>query len=848
MIATALILLLVAYLPGAAAIRIPAGDRPRRERLDAEERVFWGVVISVAWSLVVAFTLAALHRYSLTRLLEVNGFIVLAVVAGWRDRLRYAAAVRVSPTAAVPLALLVLCGALYPPPAEYILGGKDPGVYVNAGIQIAQRGRLVTIDETARSVPDDARPLFFPQYVNQPYFSPRFMGFFLLDPDRGTVVDQFPQLYPAGIAIGYGVDGLTGARYVGVLAAALGVLALYFLGTRLAGRTAGAAAAALLAINVLEVWYARYPNSEMMAQALGLAALLATARAHVDEDPFFAPVAGACLGLLPFVRFDAVLVAGLATAGVVLHWMAGGRLRAWFLIPLGAGGAAFAIYLVGWLTPYAALPRIWVDVHRTSLAAGMVLALVVLAVAARLRHQPRVRAAIVVWTPRFFLAIALGLAVYAWFFRQPGGALAAHDAFAFRTFGWYVAPPAIALAALGLALLLLGRFWTDPSFFVAFLGVSIFVFDRLHIVPDHFWAARRFVMLILPGVVLSIAAALAPVKVRAGVPGARASMLVRQLVRFCLLALVAASFWSATRPILSHVEYAGVIPQVEKLAARFGENDLLVVESRDASDLHVIALPLAYIYAKNVLVLANPKPDSLRFARFLSWARSKYLRRLLPRRRWHRSALAPGRRRARGQRAISGARVRVAAQRVSDSRAAERVRLRDLPLRRSGHASAGARLRHRRDGRSVRRSIPRERTGRERHVPLDRAAIVSVAGRRARRRARAGDLDGKRRTVAEGAPRRGRSVCRRPHAGKVRGGQPAAPLRVPDPCGPGCRAVARRRCGDSAPGQHNVESPRADWRQRRPRFGCYGGPGGDPARAGVSLIPHVRRPGHPEPP
>jgi hypothetical protein len=108
------------------------------------------------------------------------------------------------------------------------------------------------------------------------------------------------------------------------------------------------------------------------------------------------------------------------------------------------------------------------------------------------------------------------------------------------------------------------------------------------------------------------------------VPRARASILVRQLVRFCLLALVAASFWNATRPILNHVEYAGVIPQVEKLAARFGDNDLLVVESRDASDLHVIALPLAYIYAKNVLVLANPKPDSLRFARFLGWARSKY--------------------------------------------------------------------------------------------------------------------------------------------------------------------------------------------------------------------------------
>ena len=73
------------------------------------------------------------------------------------------------------------------------------------------------------------------------------------------------------------------------------------------GRTAAAAAAALLALNVIEVWFARYPNAEVVMQALLFAALLATARAHVDGDPFFAPVAGALLGLLLFLRFDAVL-------------------------------------------------------------------------------------------------------------------------------------------------------------------------------------------------------------------------------------------------------------------------------------------------------------------------------------------------------------------------------------------------------------------------------------------------------------------------------------------------------------------------------------------------------------
>ena len=101
------------------------------------------------------------------------------------------------------------------------------------------------------------------------------MGFFLLDPDAGTVVDQFPHLYPTAIAIGYGVDGPDGRTRRGIdRAPSLGVLALYFLGARLAGPAAGAAAAGLLAINVIEVWYARYPelrDADAGARADGVA-------------------------------------------------------------------------------------------------------------------------------------------------------------------------------------------------------------------------------------------------------------------------------------------------------------------------------------------------------------------------------------------------------------------------------------------------------------------------------------------------------------------------------------------------------------------------------------------------
>jgi hypothetical protein len=83
-------------------------------------------------------------------------------------------------------------------------------------------------------------------------------------------------------------------------------------------------------------------------------------------------------------------------------------------------------------------------------------------------------------------------------------------------------------------------------------------------------------------------------------------------------------FWSMTRPLQHHVEYGGLIPKLEQVVKQFGDRDLVIVESRNASDLHVLALPLAYIYARNVLVLNSQRPDPFLFGEFLKWARTQY--------------------------------------------------------------------------------------------------------------------------------------------------------------------------------------------------------------------------------
>jgi hypothetical protein len=620
-------LLIVVWLPGAVLFRLPVADRDRRAALPADERAYWAVVLSVASSLSLVLAMAALHRYSFKRLLVAELVIVAALAAWARFDLRLGSkARRPGLTACIPLALALIGAWRFFPPSEYVIGGKDPGVYLNAGVQIAQRGTLVFHDPVVAGVPAFARDLFFPRDTNRARFvAPRFMGFFVLDPDTGAVVSQFPHVFPASIAIGHALHGLTGARWTFGLWGILGLLSVYFAGARLLGRPAAAAAATLLALNVAQVWFARYPDADIVMQAILFAALLANARAHVDDDPFFAPVAGALLALLLFLRFDAVIAVGAVVAALALGYVAGHRVRWTFWAPLAAGCALCLWYLIGPMREYFELPLVFISNlpwwEYLALGAGAAGLLLLLVAGRRSQHLSQ---RVVDVLPTALTAIVAALAFYALVFRQPGGKLTDYDAYALRTFGsFYVTVPALIAALVGYALVARGLFWRDPAFMLTLTAFSVFFFYKIRIVPEHFWAARRFVPMILPGALLLAGGA--------ALTGVRGRLLFTRAIRgpigVVFLALLAVHYARAAGPIVDHVEYAGIIPRLEKLAGQLGDDDLLIVESKDAgSDVHVLGLPLAYIYARNVLVFSNAAPDKAMFAAFLDRARAQYRR------------------------------------------------------------------------------------------------------------------------------------------------------------------------------------------------------------------------------
>lgn len=614
---------LISWLPGAAVFRAPWGDRDRRASLAIEERAFWQISISLCWSLTVVLALAALEQYRFERLLIANAGLTALVALASRGRLRLgAAAARPTWTLLIPLALLALGSTRVFPVSEYVIGGKDPGVYINEGIQIAQRGSLIIRESLVADVPPFARELFFPPHYQKEYYGNRFMGIFVQDPAAGTSIGQFPHLYPASIAIGYGLNGLSGARDAIAWWSLLGVLAVYFLACRWTGPLAAAAAATLLTLHVAQVWFSRYPNSDIVMQAGLFTALLAFARSAQDDDWWFAPVAAWVIVLQAFGRVEALLGVVVMLGVALLSWAVRREPWRWRFVLVTVAGSAVALwYMTTLMQAYFWRAAVFLE-NLPALQVMLGLGAAGSATVAIVLFRRRVAPVVEQWLPTVVAGTLTALAIYAYWFREPGGKLTDFDAYALRNFvDLYLSWPMAVAAIAGLWLMRRDGFWRDPAFVLTWTAFCLFLLYKLKIVPEHFWLSRRFVGIILPGALVIGCHALF---------GAWAHRWTwwhgaRSVAAVFVVGLVGRGYVAAAAPVVPHVEYRNIIPYLERMADQFGPRDLVLVEGRDAqSDVHVLGLPLAFIYAKQVLVLNSARPDPDRLRGFLALAQPQF--------------------------------------------------------------------------------------------------------------------------------------------------------------------------------------------------------------------------------
>ncbi len=223
--------------------------------------------------------------------------------------------------------------ALYAHPAEYVIKDRDPGVYSVVAAKLARTGELLIRDPLVGAV----------EPFHEFEYGVKYPGFYIHG--DGLIVTQFFPGTFALLGIGDLMGGLWGGLYPVLVFGALSVGAASVLGGELFGRWAGLIGATLLAVSYAQVWWARYPSSEVLTQFFVLSGLW-PARFVRRREAVTGILAGALLGGAMLVRVDAFLAAAAVPLLVGRDLLLGHPLGRWTLVcvPLLLLGGTALLY------------------------------------------------------------------------------------------------------------------------------------------------------------------------------------------------------------------------------------------------------------------------------------------------------------------------------------------------------------------------------------------------------------------------------------------------------------------------------------------------------------------------
>jgi hypothetical protein len=479
---------------------------------------------------------------------------------------------------AVLAGVALVAAVLFFPGFSYGVG-KDPGVYVSHAIAIARLGSTSLEDPVLDRSRVPRVEVMREDPVN------RLPAIWIEHRDPGRVIVQFYHLWPALLASAFQAGGYTGLVNLTPLCGLLAVLAVTLATRRAFGLLTGALAGLLLATNMLEVWHAKYPSSEVFAQLLVGGALLGIVIALRARWRVAAGVAGLLLGLAYLARPDGLLLVLLTvTAGCAL--IAASRFDAragWF-----AAGLAITLPY-GFLQAYVLARRYTLANHVPDFPLVMVVIVGGLAVAllarraapqagrwcARLLERRRVQ----LWIGGAVVGVAailLGLGfLRPWLFGPVYDLVGdrrtrTYDEASLIRLSWFITVPGFGLALAGLALVALRR-WRAQAWTLVLPTASLLPLYayRAEVSSRLMWWTRRFVPIILPGLVVLIAAAL----------GVGLALVVgRRRLRWAVRAAGAVVttfllvvFLGQSLPLRHHQEHHGSFEAIQRIARAAGD-------------------------------------------------------------------------------------------------------------------------------------------------------------------------------------------------------------------------------------------------------------------------------------
>jgi hypothetical protein len=453
--------------------------------------------------------------------------------------------------------------------------GKDPGAYVSHAIAIARVGSSSYTDPVL-----DRSRVPTVEVMREDDAS-RFPAIWIENRDTQRIVLQFYHLWPALLASAFAAGGYTGLANLTPLCGVLAVLLVTLAAQRAFGLLAGALAGLLLATNMLQVWQAKYPSNETFTQLIVSGALLGIVVALQTGWRPAAGLAGLLLGVSYLTRPDSLLLILLAV-GVGCVLIATGRFDAragWFAVGL------LVALPYGFYQAYGSARRYTLANSVPDLPVVLAVILGALAVAMLLRRvaltagrsarellerRPVQRrlGMVVVGVAAFLLVLGF---LRPWLFGPVWGdfrgrPVRTYDEATLIRLSWFLTIPGFGLALAGLALVALRRWRASTwALILPALGLLPVYAYRAEVSARLMWWTRRFLPVILPGLVMLIASALA-----AGLAMACGPRRLRWPVRAgtaVAAGFLLVVFAGQSIPLHHHQEHGGSFQTVQRIAS-----------------------------------------------------------------------------------------------------------------------------------------------------------------------------------------------------------------------------------------------------------------------------------------
>lgn len=467
-------------------------------------------------------------------------------------------------------------------PTENLAANHDEGMYVNHAISIAERGRM----DIPYPFSGEAAPVLQPLMRKLP-------GLYATG---SSMTHYLGHLFQVWLGHTYATFGAPGMYRLNAVFSLLSLGAFYGVCRFLVQKPYAVVATLFLALNVSQVWVSRITLTEVLTQLLVLSSLILLLTAFKNGDRAVARWAGILLGLCVLVRLDSFfLLPLLLLAHLTMRVVECPKQRSTHVwtalyqtaIPAFAVGVAY----------YPLFSRPYWNFHDEKVVLPPAILTVGALAALLLAHTRLTDLVRPLARSRGLLAVVglvvLALSAFAYWIRPYDEPFALvswvgpkHPIYGTRSYiedglvnlAKYLSPPVVWtgiggwFVALWVAIRRQGRLYTIPALLIVAAFSALFIWNQA-ITPQHFWAIRRFVPVVIPGFVLFAAVGAAAVSDR--LPS-------RWRLGVSSVALAYLAFFTAgaNRLTYNFTEHDGHFEQVRRFADTLPEREPILAFGR----------------------------------------------------------------------------------------------------------------------------------------------------------------------------------------------------------------------------------------------------------------------------